>query len=148
MAGYSQFNWPVSQWATDLKINVTKTLAVKVGLFAFNDYWISNGYYLRNDNPGGTSGAIIPRGNFLEPQAAYIWKRSAGKLELHLWGNTNNKETTGAAKSWLGSAPGVAPGLLGPSQFSGDYGYAVGIPRYWMMTGVQLAVHTKKVARL
>ncbi len=50
----------MSQWATDLKTSVTKTLAVKVGLFAFNDYWISNNYYLRIDNPGGTSGAIIP----------------------------------------------------------------------------------------
>ena len=42
VAGYSQFNWPVSQWATDLKINATKSLAVKIGLFAFNNYWISN----------------------------------------------------------------------------------------------------------
>jgi Carbohydrate-selective porin, OprB family len=60
VAGYSQFNWPVSQWATDLKINLTRTLAVKVGVFAFNDYWISRDYYLRIDNPGGTSGAVIP----------------------------------------------------------------------------------------
>ena len=27
------FNWPVSQWATDLKINVTKTLALRVDAF-------------------------------------------------------------------------------------------------------------------
>ena len=33
VAGYSQFNWPVSQWATDLKINVTKTLALRVDAF-------------------------------------------------------------------------------------------------------------------
>jgi porin len=29
--------------------------------------------------------------------------------------------------NWLGSAPGVAPNLLGPSHFSGDYGYAASI---------------------
>ena len=127
VAGYSQFNWPVSQWATDLKINVTKTLAVKVGLFAFNDYWISNNYYLRIDNPGGTSGAIIPVEISWNPKLHIFGKDLPGNWNFTIWGNTNNKETTGAAKSWLGSAPGVAPGLLGPSQFAGDYGYAVSI---------------------
>ena len=37
-----------------------------------------------------------------------------GQWNFTIYGNTNNRETTGAAKSWLGSAPGVPPdGSLG-----------------------------------
>lgn len=126
VAGYSQFNWPVSQWATDLQINVTKTVAVKIGIFAFNDYWISNDYYLRIDNPGGTSGAVIPVEIDWKPKLHLFGKDVPGEWALTIWGNTNHQETTGAAKSWLSSAPGVAPDLLG-SRFTGDYGYAVSI---------------------
>ena len=126
VAGYSQFNWPVSQWATDLRINLTRTLAVKIGLFAFNNYWISRDYYLRVDNPGGTSGAIIPVEINWKPKLHIFGKDLPGEWNFTIYGNTNNQQTTGAAKSWLGSAPGVPPGLLG-SRFSGDYGYAASI---------------------
>jgi porin len=126
VAGYSQFNWPVSQWATDLRINLTRTLAVKIGLFAFNNYWISRDYYLRVDNPGGTSGAVIPVEINWKPKLHIFGKDLPGEWNFTIYGNTNNQQTTGAAKSWLGSAPGVPPGLLG-SRFTGDYGYAASI---------------------
>ena len=126
VAGYSQFNWPVSQWATDLKINATRSLVLKVGLFAFNNYWISNNYYLRVDNPGGTSGAVIPVEIDWSPKLRIFGKDLPGMWNFTIYGNTNHQETTGAAKSYLASAPGVQPGLLG-SQFTGDYGFAASI---------------------
>jgi len=127
LAGFSQFNFPVSQWATDLKINVTQSWTFKIGLFAFNNYWISNNYYLRIDNPGGTSGAVIPVEIDWSPKLHIFGKDLPGNWNFTAWGNTNNRETTGAAKSFLGSTPGVAPGLVGPPQFTGDYGFAASI---------------------
>ena len=127
VAGYSQFNWPVSQWVTVLKINVTRSFAVSIGVFAFNNYWISENYYLRVDNPGGTSGANIPVEIDWNPKLHIFGKDLPGNWNFTVYGNTNNQETTGAAKSWLGSAPGVPTGLLGPSHFTGDYGYAASI---------------------
>ena len=114
LAGFSQFNFPVSQWATDLKINATQSWTFKIGLFAFNNYWISNNYYLRIDNPGGTSGAVIPVEIDWSPKLRIFGKDLPGNWNFTAWGNTNNRETTGAAKSFLGSTPGVAPGLVGP----------------------------------
>jgi porin len=127
VAGYSNFNWPVSQWATDVKVNITKSVAVKIGVFAFNNYWISNDYYLRIDNPGGTSGAMIPVEIDWNPRLHIFGKDLPGQWAFTFWGNTNHQETTGAAKSWLANAPGVTPELLGPVNFTGDYGYAASI---------------------
>jgi porin len=120
VAGYSMFTWPVSQWGTDLQWNATKTLSLRIGLFAFNNYWISNNYFLRIDNPGGTSGAVIPFEADWKPKL-HIWgKDLPGLWVLGAWGNTNNQETTGAAKSVLASAPG-AGAFLG-NMFTGDWG--------------------------
>jgi porin len=126
VAGYSIFNWPVSQWATDIKINATRDLAVKVGLFQFNNYYISNNYYLRIDNPGGTTGAVIPVEIDWSPKLHIGGKDLPGMWNFTIYGNTNHQETTGAAKSFLANAPGVQPGLLG-SGFTGDYGFAASI---------------------
>jgi porin len=127
IAGYSQYNWPVSQWATDFKINVTKSLAIKVGVFAFNDYWGSRDYDMRIDNPGGTSGAVIPVEISWNPTFHIDGKDLPGSWNLTVYGNTNNRETRGADKSWIANAPGVIPHWLGGGQFSGDYGWAASI---------------------
>src|SRR5712671_6590252 len=52
VAGSSMFTWPVSQWGTDLQWNVTKSLSLRIGVFAFNNYWISShsNNFLRLDN--------------------------------------------------------------------------------------------------
>jgi porin len=120
VAGYSMFTWPVSQWGTDLQWNATKTLSLRVGVFAFNDYWISSNYYLRVDNPGGTSGAVIPFEIDWKPKLNICGKDLPGLWVLGAFGNTNNKETSGADKSVIGGAPGSGPFVGGRSL--GDYG--------------------------
>jgi len=120
VAGYSMFTWPVSQWGTDLQWNVTKDLSLRIGVFAFNDYWISDNYYLRVDNPGGTSGAVIPFEIDWKPKLPIFGKDLPGIWVLGAFGNTNHLETGGAAQSVLGSAPGAEPFLS--SQFLGDWG--------------------------
>jgi porin len=120
VAGYSMFTWPVSQWGTDLQWNVTKSLSMRLGVFAFNNYWISGNYYLRIDNPGGTSGAVIPFEIDWKPKLSICGKDLPGLWVLGAWGNTNHEETTGAAKSVLAGAPAATP-FLG-SMFTGDWG--------------------------
>src|SRR3984893_8064818 len=118
VAGYSMFTWPVSQWGTDLQWNATKSLSLRLGVFAFNNYWISNNYYLRIDNPGGTRGALIPSEIDWKPKLHICGKDLPGLWVLGAWGNTNHEETTGAAKSVLAGAPAAGPFHM----FTGDYG--------------------------
>ena len=125
VAGSSMFTWPVSQWGTDVQWNVNKCLALRIGVFAFNNYWISNNYYLRVDNPGGTSGAVIPFEIDWSPKLHICGKDLPGLWVFTFWGNTNHEETSGAAKSVLAGAPGAAP-FLG-SKFTGDFGYSASI---------------------
>jgi porin len=120
VAGYSMFTWPVSQWGTDFQWNVTKDLSMRIGVFAFNNYWISNNYYLRVDNPGGTSGAVIPFEIDWKPKLNIFGQNLPGEWVLGAFGNTNHTETTGAAKSVIAGAPGAAS-FIG-SQFTGDWG--------------------------
>ncbi len=125
VAGHSMFTWPVSQWGTDLQWNVTKSLSLRIGVFAFNNYWISShsNNFLRLDNPGGTSGAVLPFEIDWKPTLHICGKDLPGLWVFTFWGNTNNQETSGAAKSVLAGAPGFAPG----SKFTGDFGYSASI---------------------
>jgi porin len=120
VAGYSMFTWPVSQWGTDFQWNATKDLSLRIGVFAFNNYWISNNYYLRVDNPGGTTGAVIPFEIDWKPKLHIFGYDLPGFWVLGAFGNTNHTETTGAAKSVIAGAVGASP-FLG-SQFTGDWG--------------------------
>jgi porin len=97
-----------------------QVLSLRIGLFAFNNYWISNNYFLRLDNPGGTSGAVIPFEADWKPKLRICGKDLPGLWVLGAWGNTNHEETSGAAKSVLAGAPGAAS-FLG-SMFTGDWG--------------------------
>jgi porin len=122
VAGYSMFTWPVSQWGTDLQWNVNKSLSLRAGIFAFNNYWISShaNSFLRLDNPGGTSGAVLPFEIDWKPKLHIFGKDLPGEWVLGAFGNTNHEENSGAAKSVIAGAPGAGPFLGGRSV--GDWG--------------------------
>src|SRR5260370_10951070 len=94
VAGHSMFTWPVSQWGTDLQWNVTKCLSLRAGVFAFNNYLISNNYFLRVDNSGGTSGAFLPFEIDWKTKLHIFGKDLPGIWGLGAWGHTEHVENS------------------------------------------------------
>jgi porin len=54
------YNWPVSQWAARLKINVTPEWYAQVGAYQINPAYIQTSDVFKLNNPSGTIGALIP----------------------------------------------------------------------------------------
>jgi porin len=54
------YNWPVSQWATRLKVNVTPEWYAQVGAYQINPNYIQTSDVFKLNNPSGTIGALIP----------------------------------------------------------------------------------------
>ncbi|MGY0556983.1 carbohydrate porin [Lysobacter sp. A421] len=57
-------NWPTSQWATRLKLDISKQMYLQVGAYQVNPKYIDDQYARENgwklDFPGGTTGALVP----------------------------------------------------------------------------------------
>lgn len=57
-------NWPTSQWATRIKYQPSPQAYAQVGVYQVNPVYVDDGYARRSgwklDNPGGTTGALIP----------------------------------------------------------------------------------------
>lgn len=64
LVGSYWVNWPTSQWATRLKVNTSEQTYVQAGVYQVNPNYVDDGYARRHglslDNPGGTTGALIP----------------------------------------------------------------------------------------
>ncbi len=64
IAGDYWINWPTSQWATWLKLDITAQTYVKVGAYQLNPNYIDDDWARSNgwkaNFPGGTTGALIP----------------------------------------------------------------------------------------
>jgi porin len=54
------YNWPVSQWAARLKVNVTPEWYAQVGAYQINPAYIQTSDVFKLNNPSGTIGALIP----------------------------------------------------------------------------------------
>lgn len=54
------YNWPVSQWAARLKINVTPEWYAQIGAYQINSAYIQTSDVFKLNNPSGTIGALIP----------------------------------------------------------------------------------------
>ena len=54
------FNWPVSQWATRLKINLAPEWYLKVGVYQVNPSYLETKNAFKLNNPSGTIGALVP----------------------------------------------------------------------------------------
>src|SRR5882672_1654731 len=54
------YNWPVSQWATRLKVNFARDWYAQVGAYQINPNYIQTSDVFKLNNPSGTIGALIP----------------------------------------------------------------------------------------
>jgi porin len=80
------YNWPVSQWATRLKLNLPAATYAQVGVYQQNPGFLeSHDAYLPN-NPSGTKGALVPVELGWKPTLA--GGTLAGSYKLGVWYNT------------------------------------------------------------
>jgi porin len=83
------YNWPVSQWATRLQLNLPHTTYAKLGVYQQNVGFLeSQDAYLPN-NPSGTKGALLPVELGWNPKLGASGTL-AGSYKLGVWYNTGS----------------------------------------------------------
>jgi porin len=60
IVGNYWYNWPVSQWSTRLKANVTGLGYVQLGVYEINPGWLQTRYALDLGSPPGATGVLVP----------------------------------------------------------------------------------------
>jgi porin len=60
LVGNYWYNWPISQWGSRLKINITNFGYVQIGGFVANPNYLSQQYAFDFGNPPGATGALLP----------------------------------------------------------------------------------------
>jgi porin len=60
IVGSYWYNWPVSQWATEVKLSLKGIGYVQIGAFDVNSDYLENSYSLDLWRPGNSSGVLIP----------------------------------------------------------------------------------------
>jgi porin len=60
IVGSYWYNWPVSQWATVVKLSLKSVGYVQVGAFDVNSDYLQNKYSMDLWRPGSASGALVP----------------------------------------------------------------------------------------
>jgi porin len=93
------YNWPVSQWATDVKISFKGQLYFQVGAFDVNSDYLLNKYSMDLWRPGSASGVLVP--------AEFGWVPTFGGLKgTYKFGAWYNSST----------APDVVENIYGQPQ--------------------------------
>src|SRR5689334_6457075 len=83
------YNWPVSQWATRLQLNLPHTTYLELGVYQQNVGFLeSQGAYLPN-NPSGTKGALLPVELGWKPKLG-AGRTLAGSYKLGVWYDTGS----------------------------------------------------------
>jgi len=93
------YNWPVSQWATRVKVNFTREWYAQVGAYQLNPNYINPNDGFRLNNPSGTVGTLIPVELGWTPKfgkaglpGAYrigLWYDSSNQPDVYLAANGN-----------------------------------------------------------
>lgn len=60
IVGNYWYNWPVSQWATEVKLSLKDFGYIQIGAFDVNSDYLQNKYSMDLWRPGSSSGALIP----------------------------------------------------------------------------------------
>ena len=116
------YNWPVSQWATRLKINVTPEWYGQIGFYNINPENIQTSDVFKLNNPPGTIGTLIPVEVGWTPKL--FEARLPGAYRLGYWYDSSNQPNVFLAANGqpLVLSPGV-PALMESSE-SGWYAMA------------------------
>jgi porin len=89
IVGTYWLNWPTSVWATRFKVHVSESSDFKIGVYQVNPVYVSDSYAqkygLGLDNPGGTTGALIP----LEYEFTSHKNNRLGTYKVGVWYNTS-----------------------------------------------------------
>ena len=85
-------NWPTSQWAARIKYHTSDNSYLQLGAYQVNPTFINDRYARRSgwkpNNPGGTTGALIP----LEAGWQPAWRGLPGSWKVGAWYNTSEGE--------------------------------------------------------
>ena len=116
------YNWPVSQWAARVKINVTPEWYGQIGFYNINPENIQTSDVFKLNNPPGTIGTLIPVEVGWTPKL--FEARLPGAYRLGYWYDSSNQPNVFLAANGqpLVLSPGV-PALMESSE-SGWYAMA------------------------
>jgi len=116
------YNWPVSQWATRLKVNVTPEWYGQIGFYNINPDNIRTNDVFKLNNPPGTIGTLIPVEVGWTPKL--FEAHLPGAYRLGYWYDSSNQPNVFLAANGqpLVLSPGV-PALVENSE-SGWYAMA------------------------
>ena len=83
------FNWPVSQWATRLKINFTPEWYAQVGAYQVNPSYLESKNSIKLNNPDGTIGTLIPAEVGWTPKLGHA--ALPGSYRIGVWYDSSNQ---------------------------------------------------------
>jgi porin len=86
IAGAYWYTWPVSQWATRLKVAVSSSIYFEVGAFESNPRYLEPRNGLNLGEPGGAEGTMVP----IEVGWTPVYSdSSSGSYKLGIWYNSS-----------------------------------------------------------
>ena len=103
------YNWPVSQWATRIKVNVTPEWYGQIGFYNINPKNVQTSDVFKLNNPPGTIGTLIPVEVGWTPKL--FEARLPGAYRLGYWYDSSNQPNVFLAANGqpLVLSPGVPP---------------------------------------
>jgi porin len=115
------YNWPVSQWATRLKVNVTPEWYAQIGFYNINPDNIRTNDVFKLNNPPGTIGTLIPVEGGWTPKL--FSAGLPGAYRLGAWYDTSNQPNVFLAAN--GQPLVLNPGVPALTENSGWGWYAM-----------------------
>jgi porin len=103
------FNWPVSQWAARVRVNLTPQVYAQVGAYQVNPSYLVPGNGMKLNNPDGTIGTLIPVEVGWTPKLGQA--QLPGEYRIGFWYDSSDQPDVFLAANGrpLVSSPGMAP---------------------------------------
>jgi porin len=121
IVGNYWFNWPVSQWATRVKVNVLEDLAVQAGAYEINPRFLERRDAMLPTFPSGATGVMFPVQLTWTPQ--FGADKLKGSYEIGAWYDTSSADDV---FDDVNDDPAALSGLS-PKRRTGRYGTYVNL---------------------